>query len=218
MSRAAVFFLVAATAFVLAQTASAAELGLSVDVEGGAVSASVDVAAPQANASASAAASVDQAAASVSAAVETGPATVRADAGGRPPTASTPSGPDPRASKDPGTHRKGPGQPDTGPHDRPVVAAAASETAVPALEAPAPLVTPAAGTRASSDVGFASLPERSAGGWGASVKATATGISGSPLALVGLLLIAFSLVFESVLGALPAPRPSLHSFVLQRPG
>lgn len=218
MSRAAVLLLVAATAFVLAQTASAAELGLSVDVEGGAVSASVDIAAPEANASASAAASVDQAAASVSAAVETGPATVRVDAGGRPPTASTPSGPDPRAGKDPGTHRKGPALAATRPHDHPVVAAASSESATPALDAPAPLVTPAAGTRPPSDIGLASLPERSAGGWGASVEAVATGISGSTLALAGLLLVAFLLVLRSVLGAAPAPRPLLHSFVLQRPG
>jgi hypothetical protein len=212
-----VFLLVAATAFVLAQTASAAELGLSVDVEGGTVSASVDIAAPQANASASAAASVDQAAPSVSAAVETGSAAVRVDAGGRPPTASEPAGPDRRARMDPGTHRKGPGHPDTRPHDRPAVAAS-PESALPALEAPAPLVTLAAGTRPPSDVGLASLPERSAGGWGASVGAAATGISGSPLALAGLLLIAFLLVFRSVLGAVPAPRPPLRSFVLQRPG
>jgi hypothetical protein len=216
MPRAAVFLLVAATAFVLAQAASAAEqLGLSVDVERGTVSASVDIATPQANASE--AASVDQAAPSVSAAVETGPAAVRVDAGGRPPTASQPAGPDRRARMDPGTHRKGPGHLDTRPHDRPVVAAS-PESAISALEAPAPLVTRAAGTRPPSDVGLASLPERSAGGWGASVEAAATGISGSPLALAGLLLVAFSLVFRSVLGAVPAPRPSLHSSVLQRPG
>jgi hypothetical protein len=217
-SRAAVFLLVAATAFVLAQTASAAELGLSVDVEGGTVSASVDIAAPEANASASAAASVDQAGPSVSAAVETGTATVRVDAGGRPPTASEPTAPERRARTDSGTHRKGPRQPDTRPHDRPGVAAASSESAVPALEAPAPLPTWAVGTGTPSDVGPASLPERSAGGWGALVEAAATGISGSPLALVALLLVAFSLVFRSVLGAVPAPRPSLHSLVLQRPG
>jgi hypothetical protein len=214
LSRAAAFLLVAATAFVLVQTASAAELGLSVDVEGGTVSASVDIAIPQANASA--AASVDQAAPSVSAAINTSPAAVRVDAGGRPPTASQPAGPDRRARMDPGTHRKGPGHPDTGPHDRPAVAA--SESAVPAPEAPEPLVTLTAATRPPSDVEVASLPERSAGGWRASVEAAATGISGSPLALVGLLLVAFSLVLRSVLGAVPAPRPSLHSFVLQRPG
>ena len=208
------FLLVAVTAFVLAQTASAAELGLSVDVEGGTVSASVDIATPQANASA--AASVDQAAPSVSAAVETGSAAGRVDAGGRPSTASEPAGPDRRARMDPGTHRKGPGHPDTRPHDRPAVAA--SESAVPALEAPAPLVTRAAGTRPPSDVGLASLPKRSFGGWGASAEAAATGMSGSPLALVGLLLVAFLLVFRSVLGAVLAPSPSLHSFVLQRPG
>lgn len=212
MSRAAAFLLVAATAFVLAQTASAAELGLSMD---GTVSASVDIATPQA--SASGAASVDQAVPSVSAAVETGPAAVRVDAGGRPPTASAPSGPDRHAGMDPGTRRKGPGQPDARPHDRPAVAAS-PESAVPALEAPAPLVTPTAGTRPSSEVGLVSLPERSAGGWGASVEAAATGISGSTLALVGLLLVAFLLVLRSVLGAVPAPRPSLHSFALQRPG
>jgi hypothetical protein len=186
-----------------------------VDVGGGTVSASVDIATPQANASE--AASVDPAAPSVSAAVETGPAAVRVEAGGRPPTTSEPAGPVRRARMDPGTHRKGLGHPETRPHDRPVVAAS-PESAISALEAPAPLVTRAAGTRPPSDVGLALLPERSAGGWGASVEAAATGISGSPLALAGLLLVAFSLVFRSVLGAVPAPRPSLHSFVLQRPG
>jgi hypothetical protein len=219
IARAAAFLLVAATALVLAQTAFAAELGLSVAVDkGGKASVSVDIAAPEANASASAAASVDQAAPSVSAAVETGTAAVRVEVGGRPPTASGPTAPQRRAGTNPGTHRNGPGQPATRRHDRPLVAAAPSETAVPALEAPAPLATRAAGTGAPSDAGLVSLPERSAGGWGALVEAAATVAWGSPLALVALLLVAFSLVFESVLSAAPAPRPSLHSLVLERPG
>jgi hypothetical protein len=221
ISRAAAFLLVAATAVVLPQTASAAELGLSVAVdEGGKINASVDIAAPKANASASAsaAASVDQAAPSVSAAVETATAAVRVDVGRRPPTASEPAAPGRPGRMEPETRREGPSHADSRLHDRPVVAAASSGTAVPALEAPAALATRAAGTDTPFDVGLASLPERSAGGWGASVEAAATGISGSPLALAGLLLVAFSLFFRSLLGAVPAPRPSLHSFALQRPG
>jgi hypothetical protein len=220
MSRAAVLLLAAATAFVLAQPASAAELGLSMDVEGGTVSASVDIAGPLANPSTSAAASVDQAGPSVSAAVEVeaDAAAARVEAGGRPPTASEPASPERRAGMAPGTHRKGSGHPETWLHDRPVVATASSQNADLALEAPAPLATRAAARGAPSDAGPASLPERSAGGWGASVKAAATGISGSPLALVGFLLVAISLVFRPILGAVGGPRPSLHSSVLQRPG
>jgi len=215
MSRAAVFLLVAATAFVLAQTASAAELGLSVDVEGGTVSASVNTA-PEARTAA--AASVDQAAPSVSAAGQTGTAAVRVDVGRRPATASEPAAPGRPARIDPETRRKAPSHADSRLHDRPVVAGASSGSAVPALEAPAALATRATGTDTPFDVRLASPPKRTAGGWGASVEAAATGISGSPLALAGLLLIAFSLLFRSVPGAIPAPRPSLHSFALQRPG
>lgn len=215
-SRAAAFLLVAVMAFVLAQTASAAGLGLSVGVQGGALNASVDIATPAAEASVQA--SVGVAVPSVSAAVETGTVAARADVAARPPAASGPPAPAGRARTDPGPGTKGPNHRDRTPRDRSVVAGASTGGAARPLEPPAPLATRAAQTGTPPDVDLAPLPERSTSGWGDSVQAAAAGISGSPAALAGLLLVVVSLIVRPVPGARSAPRPSLHSFVLQRPG
>ncbi len=215
-SRAAAFLLVAATAFVLAQTASAAELGLSAGVQDGILTASADVAAPVAEASVEV--SADLAAPSVSAAVETGTVAARVDVAARPTVASGPPGAGGRARKDPGTRTTGPNHRDRAPRERSIVAATSSGNAAPRPGPPAPLTTRAPETGTPLDADLAPLPERSTGGWGDSLQAAAAGISGSPAALVALLLLVVSLIFRPVLGAVSAPRPSLHSFVLQRPG
>ena len=132
--------------------------------------------------------------------------------------ASEPTAPGARGQEDPGTRSKGPPHKDTAPRDRPIVTSAPSAKAVAPLEPPAPVSARAAGRGTPLDVALALLPERSAGGMGGSVQAAAAGISGSLVALVGLLLVAFSLVFRSVLSAVPPPRPLLYSFALQRPG
>jgi hypothetical protein len=217
-SRAAALLVAAATAFVLAQTASAAELGLSVGVQDGTLEATAEVAAPAVEASVGASTVLDTTAPSVSAAVETGTVAARVVVQPRPAAEAGPAGPGGRAGKNPGARTKSPAHRAESPRDRSIVAAASAESAAPRIGPPAPLTTRAARTSTPPNIDLAPLPERSAGGWGYSVQAAAAGISGSPVALVGLLLVVVSLVFRPVLGAVDAPRPSLHSFVLQRPG
>lgn len=215
-SRAAAFLVAVATALVLAQTASAAELGLSVGVQDGTLNASAHVSAPAAEASVEA--SADPAAARVSAAVETRTVAARVDVTAPPPAPSGPPAPGRRAGKDPGTRTKGADRRGVAPRDRSIVAAASSGSAVPELEPPAQLPTRAVQTGTPPAIDLAPLPERSSNGWGDSIQAAAAGASGSPAALVSLSLIVVSLILWPVPGAVGAPRPSLHSFVLQRPG
>jgi hypothetical protein len=214
--RKAACLLVAVTSFILAQTASAAGLGLSVDVQGDTLAASADIAAPAAEASVEA--SADLAAPSASATVDTGTATARVDVAAGPPAVSGPPGSAGRAREDPGTPTRSPDHRDRVPRGPSIVASASSGSAVHRPEPPAPLTAGAAQTRSPLGIDLAPLPERSSNGWGASLQAAAVAVSGSPAALVGLLLIVVLLMFRPVLGAVSAPRPSLHSFVLQRPG
>jgi hypothetical protein len=216
-SRAAALLVVTATAFVLAQTASAAELGLSVGVQDGTLTASAEVAAPVGEASLETSAALAPAAASVSAAAEADAVAARVDVAARPTAAAGPPGPGARPRKDPGARTNGLARRAGTPRDRSIVAAASAGKAVQQLGPPAPLTTRAAQT-ASLDVDLAPLPEHSTNGWRDSVQAAAAGISGSPVALVGLLLVVVSLLLRPLLGAPREPRPSLHAFVLQRPG
>lgn len=217
-SRAAALLVVTATAFVLAQTASAAELGLSVGVQDGTPTASAEVAAPVGEASVETSAALAPAAASVSAAAETDAVAARVDVAARPTAAAGLPGPGARARKDPGARTNGLARRATPPRDRSIVTAASAGRAAQQPGPPAPLTTPSAQTGAQLDVDLAPLPERSTSDRGASVEAAAAGISGSPVALVGLLLVVVSLLLRPLLGAFSAPRPSLHAFVLQRPG
>jgi hypothetical protein len=222
--RAAAFLVAVATAFVLAQTASAAELGLSLEVEDGTLAASAEVATPVADVSVQTAAAPVPAAASASVAVETEPVAARVDVAATSPAASGPPSarPGPGAgAKDP--EARTPRPQDHGdragiPRDRAVVATASSEAAAPRLDLPAPLTTRAVENGLTSPGDLAPLPERSAGGWGASLQAAAAGISGSPAALVSLLLVVLALVLQTAPNAVGAPRPALLSFLLQRPG
>ena len=216
-SRAATFLVVAVAAFVLAQAASAAELGLSVGVQKGTLDAAAKVTAPVVEVSVEASAVVAPAAPTVSAAVDTGAVVARVEVAARPAAISSPGGPGGSTRNDPGARTKGPDNRTTTPRDRSIVPAAPSEGARPAAGSPAPLAARAAQTSIPLEVDLAPLPGRSSG-WGASAQAAAAGISGSPVALMGLLLVVVSLVFQPVLRAVGAPRPSLHSFVLARPG
>jgi hypothetical protein len=217
-SRAAALLVAAATAFVLAQTASAAELGLSVGVHDGTLTASAEVAAPVGEASLETSAALAPAAASVSAAAEVDTVAARVDVAARPTADADPPSPGARARKDPGARTNGLARRAKTPRDRSIVAAASAGRAVQQPGPSAPLTTRAAQTGVQLAAAFAPVPERSTSGWGDSVQAAAAGISGSPVALVGLLLVVVSLLLRPLLGALSAPRPSLHAFALQRPG
>lgn len=216
-SRVAAVLAVAVSALGLAQTAAAATLAVSADVEGAAVSVSTDASAPIAKESVHVSTAAAAPAASASVAVESGPVPVRVATTARPPAARLPR----EQGTRPGNKleaRRGPVVPASAkaPHDRFVLAPRASTTTVRL----APPTLPAEGavvTAPPADLGPAPLPPSPAGGWTHSLQAAAAG-PGSPVALASLVLVVLLLVLRTAAGPLSPPRPSLHSVALQRPG
>jgi hypothetical protein len=215
-SRVAAVLAVAVSALGLAQTAAAATLAVSADVEGAAVSVSADVPAPLAKASVQVSTAAAAPAASASAAVESGPVSVRVAASAR-PTAAPP--PRDRGTA-PRSRREARSSPVVlafvrAPRDR-FALASYSSTETVRLAPPKPTQR-ATVPAPAADISPAQLPDSTVGGWAHSLQA-ATGSSGSTVALASLVLVLLLLVLRAISGALSPPRPSLHSVALQRPG
>jgi hypothetical protein len=217
--RAAAVLVAVGTTLVGAQTASAAALGLSVSAPDGrgalAPRADVELASSVGVTTASAHVSTQ----GVSAAVDTTSVTARVHVGGRAPGVSDDPpalGPGPRTAPRTGSKEARGDSRALRDHVTPTVVR--DRTAPPTLERPTGLALHATPADALTGIDLPPLPERSSDGWSSFVKAPATGVSGSAVALVGMLLVFLSLLFQPFAAAVRAARPSLLSFALQRPG